>query len=132
MVLLCVLVGCRWSSEYRADIYGDANAAEVIVLADVRKERDRERYFAREVLKGKLGSEFRFRLGEEITPAFDGFLSSGPSVEPVDGVLLFYKQQFGVLSHSGMWSVKSGRILALEGAEGSLSTFISRVKEERK
>jgi len=128
-LLAAVLAGCRSSRELQADIYDEARAAEVIVYASVRRELGKERLFAQDVLKGSLGNELRFRVGDEILPGFSGELSSRNHSNPVDGVLLFYRTQFGALSYSGMWSMKNGRILSLEGEEGILSTFTSRLKD---
>jgi hypothetical protein len=130
LLLLGVLSGCRRSPEQRADIYRDAKEAEVIVLADVKREGNRERYFARTVLKGKLGSEFRFKLGSEITPGVDGLLSNGEEADQIDSILLFYRPSVGALSHFGMHSIRKNKILSLKGADGELSEFMIRLKRE--
>jgi hypothetical protein len=128
IIILCVLAGCRWGPAREIDLLRDAAEAEVIVLADVKTDGDRERLVARTVLKGKLSSEFRFKLGDEITPGYGAPLSIGAEAVQIDSILLFYKPTMGVMSLSGFWSVKNGRILALKGPDGDLSEFTSRIK----
>ncbi len=130
LLTISVLSGCRWGTAPRADVYADAREAEVIVLADVRRGQDHDRLIAREVVKGSLRSEFRFRIGDEITPGVDGFFSSGPQDDRIDAALLFYKPSMGVLANFCVLSIQRGRILALKGPEADLPTFIAKIKGE--
>ena len=65
---------------------------DLVVLGEVRNQDGKESLFATEVLKGKLGNDVSFRVGEEITPVFGSIKNIGG---PEGKVLLFYHKRFG-------------------------------------
>ena len=125
LILVVCVFGCgrKFSAP---DLELSAKNAEVIILADVRNDRDKIRIYAREVLKGRLEPGFRFGLGDEITPTFGG--APGWGENQPDQMLLFYRVQFGTLAFSSGLSVVKGRVLSVTGSENSLDAFISKLR----
>jgi hypothetical protein len=67
-------------------------ASDLVVLGELRVENGQEKLFAVEVLKGALGNDISYRLGEQIVPT----LGSLKNVASADGkVLLCYQKRFG-------------------------------------
>lgn len=122
-VVLCL--GCAKRRDPSAVVWQNALDADAVVLADVRSDGVRDRFFVREVLVARKAGEGFFKIGREIPG-----ISHGDSFAHSNTAVMSFRKPERLWGCFNISAVRDGEILVMHGPRRDYGTFAAELRKK--
>ena len=122
-VVLCL--GCNKRSDPSARVWQDAIDADAVVLAEVRSDGVRDRFFMKEMLVSRKADGGFFQVGREIPG-----IALGSTFVHSNAVVMSFRKPERLWSCFNISAVRDGEILVMQGTRRDYGTFAAELRKK--